>query len=56
MLCLHKQWLPWLQVVSDLRVLMDEVTTLNKQRDTLMTSLKEQSSDDIGNYVLPWLS
>ena len=30
---------------------MDEVATLNKQRDTLMTSLKEQSADDIGNYV-----
>lgn len=45
---------PWLQVVSDLRGLMDEVTTLNKQRDGLMTSLKEQSADDIGNHMLPW--
>ena len=44
---------PWLQVVSDLRVLMDEVTTLNKQRDSLMATLKEQSADDIGNHMLP---
>ena len=29
---------------------MDEVETLNKQRDSLMTSLKEQPTDDIGKF------
>ena len=33
---------------------MDEVGTLNKQRDSLMTNLKEQSTDDIGNCMSPW--
>lgn len=33
---------------------MDEVGTLNKQRDSLMTNLKDQSADDIGKYVLLW--
>jgi len=45
-------WLLWLQVISDLRALMDEVGTLNKQRDSLISNLKEQQSDDIGEDVL----
>lgn len=33
---------------------MDEIGTLNKQRDSLITTLKEQCADDIGKDVLPW--